>query len=398
MVTPGNTEQINIVELDMARQEKAKELSRHLYTLRGMDLFLSLVYMVFLLFSGISPFLADLLPYPYWLTASIMGILFLLTYSLISLPLDYYQSKVIPQRFGLSHPGLFGLWVMDKLKGAMIILILSFLGISVLYLLLNLGNLWWLLAALAFSLVSFFMTMLLPDLFLRLFYRLEPVKDLDLKQRLIEISERAGSKILGVYSLNFSKRGTTANAMLAGQGATKKILLSDTLLKDYPPEEIEVILAHEIGHHRLHHTMKMLAASFLLSLSGFYLVGLVFSSDKVLKFLSIQGLADPAGLPLVLAVYSAFLLFTSPLLLAYSRYMEKQADAVSLQVTHKAQAFINSENRLTNQNLLKSRPGWLEEILFLDHPPHYKRVEMAEQYQKSKFIMESATRIKNCKL
>lgn len=384
MVTLNDIEQSNIIELDMDRQEKAKELSRSLHILKGMEFFLSLVYMSFLLFSGISPFIRNLLPHPSWLTAAIMGILFLLFYSLITLPLDYYQSKVIPQRFGLSHPGLFGLWAMDKLKGAMILVVFSFLGISILYLLLEFGSYWWLLASLSFSVFSFIMTMLVPDLFLRLFYRLELIEDQDLKQRLIEMSERAGSKVLGVYSLNFSKRGTTANAMLAGQGHTKKILLSDTLIKDYPPDEIEVILAHELGHHKLHHILKMLAASFLLSLAGFYLVDLFFKSGKVPGMFDIHGLSDPAGLPLILAIYSIFLLLTSPFSLAYSRYMEKQADAFSLEVTSKVAAFISSENRLANQNLLKSHPGWLEEALFLDHPPHYKRVRAALEYQNLK--------------
>jgi len=384
MITLKDTEQTPIVALDMARQEKAKQLSRVLYSLKGMELFFSLFYLAFLLFSGVSPFLRDLLPYPSWLTAAIMGLIFLLLYDLITIPLDYYHSKVVPQRFGLSHPGLSGLWALDKIKGTILLVVLSFFGISILYSFLELSSFWWLLAALCFSLFSFVLTLLLPDIFLRLFYRLEPIKDQDLKQRLIDMSERAGSKVLGVYSLDFSRRGTTANAMLAGHGATKKILLSDTLLKDYPPDEIEVILAHELGHHKLHHTFKMLAASFLLSLAGFYLVDLVFRNITNLELLNIQGISDPSWLPLILAIYFVFLLLTSPFPLAYSRYMEKQADSFSLVITGKAEAFISAENRLTNQNLLKSRPGWLEEALFLDHPPHFKRVRAALEYQKSK--------------
>ena len=373
-----------IVQLDMARQEKAKELSRTLYTLRGMDLFISMVYLTFLLFSGISPFLRDLLSYPAWLTAAIMGIIFLLVYELITLPLDYYHSKVVPQRFGLSHPGLSGLWAVDKIKGTILIAVLSFFGISILYSLVELSSLWWLLAALCFSLFSYILTLLLPDIFLRLFYRMQPIKDHDLKRRLIDMSERAGSKVLGVYSLDFSRRGTTANAMLTGEGAARKILLSDTLLKDYPPDEIEVVLAHELGHHKLHHTFKMLVSSFLLSLAGFYLTDMVFRNIINTGLFDIQGILDPAGLPLVLAVYAIFLLLASPFPLAYSRYMEKQADSFSLVITGKADAFISAENRLTNQNLIKSQPGWLEEALFLDHPPHYKRVRAALEYQRSK--------------
>lgn len=369
----------------MARQDKARELAKGLYLLRGMELFLSLVFIAYLLFSGITPYLRDLLGYSSWLTAAIMGVLFLLAYSLVSLPLDYYQSKVIPQRFGLSHPGQTGLWAADKIKSIFLLLALTFLMVAVLYLLLGLGSYWWLLAALSFSFLSFILTLLLPDIFMRLFYRLEPVKDQDLKQRLMSMSEKAGCRALGVYSLNFSRRGTTANAMLVGQGVTKKILVSDTLIRDYPPGEIEVVLAHELGHHRLHHTGKMLAVSFLSSLAGFYIVDLVFRSSSLLRFFNIQGLSDPAGLPMLLAVYSIFLLVTIPFSLAYSRYMEKRADVFSLEITGKAGAFIGSQNRLTNQNLLKARPNWLEEVLFLDHPPHYKRVKVAIEYQEARF-------------
>lgn len=339
--------------------------------------------MSFLLFSGAGPFLRDLLPFPSWLKASLMGVIFMLAYSIFSLPLDYYHSKVLPQRYGLSHAHLFGLWAQDKIKGTGIMVVLAFSGVLVLYLLLGLGSAWWLLAALSFTLLSLILTRITPDFILRLFYRVEPLRDQDLKERLLEICRRAGSRALGVYTLDFSRRGTTANAMLAGQGSTRKILISDTLLKDYPPDEIEVILAHELGHHKLYHTMKLLSSSFLVSLAGFYLVDLgLRAAQNASGVLNIRGLSDPAGLPLIMAIYALFLTLASPLLLAYSRHLEKEADAFSLDISGKVEAFISSQNRLANQNLEKSSPGRLEEILFHDHPPHYKRVQAAMAYKE----------------
>jgi STE24 endopeptidase len=196
---------------------------------------------------------------------------------------------------------------------------------------------------------------------------------------LMNLAKRAQAQIAGVFTMDLSSKGTTANAMLAGLGKTRSIIISDTLLQQYTSEEIEVILAHELGHHLHRDIPKLIAVQAAMVLLAFYLADLVLKASLIP--LDFQGIADVAAFPLLFLSLGAFGLIVTPLINAYSRYIETSADEAALELTAEPQAFITAMTKLTDQNLAVADPSRWVEFLFYDHPPYTKRVGLARRYK-----------------
>jgi STE24 endopeptidase len=213
---------------------------------------------------------------------------------------------------------------------------------------------------------------------LPIFFKLEPLNDVELKQRLMNLAKRAQAQIVGVFTMDLSSKGTTTNAMLAGLGKTRSIILSDTLLQQYTAEEIEVILAHELGHHIHRDIPKLIAVQAVVVLLAFYLSDLILRASLVP--LGFQGIADVAAFPVLFLSLAACGLIVTPFINAYSRYVETSADEAALELTDKPQAFVTAMTKLTDQNLNVADPSRWVELLFYDHPPYNKRVGLAQRY------------------
>jgi STE24 endopeptidase len=237
---------------------------------------------------------------------------------------------------------------------------------------------WWLLAAAFVVLISVVMTVLAPIVLLPIFFKLRTLDDPDLTQRLRHLAEKAGTRVRGVFTINLSSKMTIANAALVGLGNTRRIVLGDTLLAHYSPEEIEVILAHELGHHAHGDIAKMLLAQSAITLAGFYVASLVLK--RALAPLGFQSIADVAAFPLLMLVLGGLATLVEPLERAYSRYIERAADEYALRTTDNPQAFISGMTKLAHQNLAESDPSRWVEWFFYDHPPYQKRVEHARRY------------------
>ena len=219
---------------------------------------------------------------------------------------------------------------------------------------------------------------LAPVLFFPIFYKFTPLGEehADLVQRLLRLSEEAGAHVRGVYRFDMSRRTKAANAALTGLGSTRRILLGDTLLDEFPPEEIETVLAHELGHH-VHRDIPL----GILVESAITLVGLGLAS-LVLKWgvgiFRFEGVWDIAALPLFAVVVGAYGLVTMPLSNAISRWRERRADEYALHATGKGQAYASALARLANQNLAEADPEpWVEWLLY-SHPALSRRIEHAK--------------------
>ncbi len=191
----------------------------------------------------------------------------------------------------------------------------------------NTGPYWWLITAGAFFVVSVVLGQLAPVLIVPLFYKVEPIDNADLLERLKRLAEGTGLTIEGVYRLGLSADTSKANAMLAGLGRTRRVLMGDTLLDKFTPEEIEVIFAHEIGHHVHRHIPKMIATGLLFSLLGFWVL------DRVLVWwadVPTAASAPTSSLPLVMFTLGLFMTLLSPLQNAISRHYERQCDRYAL--------------------------------------------------------------------
>jgi len=306
-------------------------------------------------------------------------LILILAYEIITAPIAYYSGFVLPHRYGLSTMSLKS-WLGDLFKGLALSLVLEVLVIEFVYLLLALQpQTWWLWVALAMLFFSVVMAILAPVLIFPIFYKFTPLPEGDLTKRLLALAERAHTRVRGVFTMQLSNKTTAANAALMGLGNTRRIVVGDTMLDRYTPDEIEVVLAHELGHHVHHDLWKLIISQSILTLGGLYLVNVVLHWAVYTQHIY-SGLADPATLPLLLALMGAFGLIVMPIGNGLSRAIEYQADEYALQATSMVEPFKSAMTRLANQNLSDVEPSPIIEFLFHDHPSINKRLKHADNF------------------
>src|SRR4051812_47276680 len=260
----------------------------------------------------------------------------MLLHIMVSLPLSFYSHYVVEHQFGLSNQTV-ARWVRNWLiSNALTIVLGIMLNVGLFWIIWHTGTYWWLIAAAAFFVVSIVLGQLAPVVFLPLFYKIEPIKNDELDARMRELAKGTGLTIAGVYRLGLSADTQKANAMLAGLGRTRRVLMGDTLLEKFTPEEIDVIFAHELGHHVHKHIPKMIATGVIISLAGFYII-----DRAITAWAGIPTAADAptSALPLVMFTLTAFSLIISPLQNAISRHYERQCDRYALMRTKNASSY-----------------------------------------------------------
>jgi len=303
---------------------------------------------------------------------------------LVGLPLDYYSFH-LEHRYHLSNQKLGG-WAWDQMKEWLVGLALGALVLEMVYFTIRQApQLWWLLAwAVALALFVVF-AQLAPVILLPLFYKFVPLENEALKQRLVRLSERAGTRVRGVYEWKLSEKSKKANAALTGLGATRRIILADTLLAGYSDDEVEAVLAHELGHHVHQHIFKSILVQAGISLVGFWAANetLRYAIEER-RWFGLQGMSDFAGIPLLLLVSSVLSLLLLPLMNAYSRFNERQADRYCWANIASVQPFVTAMNKLAGQNLAERNPSRVVEVLFHSHPPVAQRISAAEAWSAKK--------------
>lgn len=372
--------------LNSQRQELAEEYAKLTRRLSFVELIVVAALLMALVFGGLSARLGHLLAFPQPWASALYLLILAVGLGAIVTPLTYYQDFVLPHRYGLSNQR-FGTWLLDVIKVSALGILLALGIVIVVYWLLGQSpDIWWLWAGILLLLLSLLLTWLTPTLLLPLFFKLEPLDDVVLKQKLTNLAERARTHISDVVTMDLSSRGTTANAMLAGLGKTKRIILSDTLLQQYSPEEIEVILAHELGHHLHRDIPKLIAVQAAIALLAFYLANLALKASIIP--LSFKGIDDVTAFPLLVLTLGIFSLAIMPLVNTYSRHLETMADETALELTSNPQAFVTAMTKLADQNLTVSQPSRWVELLFYDHPPYARRVSLAWHYLQEKLPEE----------
>ncbi len=377
-----NPEAAATVGPDEQRQQQAREYARINRLLSLLEVVLVLDLLVAFLITGASRWLRNLLisagfTSPWTLVPVYVGLVYLAYWELF-LPLSWWQGYVLPHRYGLSTQTLNGWW-KDQLKMLGLGLLLGLpAATGVFWLLREYPDIWWIWAAVFSVLISIVLGYLLPVVFVPLFYKLEPLEDEELTERIETLAEQAGAKVAGVYTIELSERTTAANAMVMGMGRTKRIALGDTLYEDFTADEIETILAHELAHQVRHDTEIGLVVQSLLTVASLYVAHrfLLWGVD----YFGLRGLGDVAALPLLMLAAALFSLLTLPLVNAYSRWRERAADRYALEVTGKPETFARAMLRLADQNLAELEPpDWVVWLLY-SHPPLQERVDRARAW------------------
>ena len=345
------------------------------------DFVIGFVFLVVLLVTGWSGSLRDsayrLGLQNYSLSLFIYLVLLLVIAKTLAFGLDYYGFS-LERRFKLSTQR-FRSWAWDEVKGFLVGLVLGTVVVEVLYLTIRQWPLhWWMLAWALFMGLVILLAQLAPVVLFPMFYKFEPLDNEDLRRRLVVLSERAGTRVRGVYRWKLSEKSKKANAALTGLGATRRIILADTLLDNYTPEEIEAVLAHELGHHVHRHILKSIFVQAALALFGFWAANWVlhYAVDQHM----FEELSDFANMPL-LALVSVVLSFVlMPALNAYSRFNERQADRYAFESLSSVEPFISSMNKLAEQNLAERTPSKWVEWFFHSHPAISRRLAAAKEW------------------
>ncbi len=377
------------VEIDRERQVKAKEFARIRRRLSYVNMGIAAVGVCLLLFTGLAGWIRDQLrslnwqPVHGWFPLQVVCffLIVMLGYEIITAPSGYY-GFTLSRRYGLSVMTLKS-WLRDVLVGLVLEVAPGIAALELIYLLLAAQpDSWWLWVGLVMLFFSVVMANLAPVLLFPLFYTFRPMPESELTQRLLALAKRANTHVRGVYTFDMSRKTTAANAALMGLGNTRRIVLGDTMLDRYTHEEIEVALAHELGHHVHHDIWKLILSQSLFTLAGLYVANVVLHWAVQSQHLY-AGLADVATLPLLLALTALFGFIVMPLSNSFSRYMEYQADEYALQSTRKIESFKGMMTRLANQNLSDVEPSPVIEFFFYDHPAIGKRLKHADKFIQS---------------
>ena len=379
------TEVSNPVQTDSPEARRYNRIRRWL----GIsDFGMGFVYLVVLLVTPWSAWLRDLAyrmgSQNYSLSLFMYLLLLLVIGKGLTIGLDYYgfrlehQYKLSTQRFRS--------WIWDEIKGFLVGLVLGSIVVELVYFTIRQWPQdWWLLAWALFMVLFVVLAQLAPVVLFPIFYKFEPLDNEDLRRRLVMLGQRAGTRVRGVYRWRLSEKSKKANAALTGLGATRRIILADTLLDNYTPEEIEAVLAHELGHHVHRHILKSIVVQAAITLLGFWAANWVlhYAVDQHM----FEQLSDFADLPL-LALVSVVLSFVlMPVLNAYSRFNERQADRYAFESIASIEPFISSMNKLAEQNLAERTPSKWVEWFFHSHPSISRRLAAAEEWNRTQNAM-----------
>jgi len=315
--------------------------------------------------------------------------LYVLMFSVIakvlSTPFDYTGFR-LEHQYHLSNQKLRD-WLWDECKGWLVNLVLGALMVEIVYSIIRIApQRWWIVAWVVFVGLFLLMAQLAPVVLMPIFYKFQPLANDGLRERLTRLGERAGTRVRGVYEWKLSEKSKKANAALTGMGSTRRIILSDTLLEHYTDDEIEAVLAHELGHHVHRHILKSILMQVGITFFGFWLV------NQVLRFVIGKNwlpalnprLYDFANLPLIVLVVTILSFLLMPALNAISRRHEREADRYAWENISAITPFITSMHKLADQNLAERQPSRFVEWLFHSHPSIGERIAAAEAWAERK--------------
>ena len=303
--------------------------------------------------------------------------------SVISFPVSYYSGFYLEHKYNLSNQ-TFGKWIWESFKGLLVSLIIGIPILLLFYFSLNqFGDNWWFPFAVIMFFVSVVLSQIFPVLILPIFYKLTPIDNEELKERITALAKNAKIKVENVFKFDMSKNTKKANAAFSGLGKTKRIILGDTLLDNFSDDEIETVIAHELGHYKKNHIVKNIVFGTVTSFLTLFLIALLYKS--ALSWFGFESITKIAALPL-LAICSMLIgLIQTPLGNILSRKYEYQADEYAVKETGNAGVFIGTLEKLNEQNLGDKEPHPFVEWFFYSHPSIKNRISAISSLEGNSF-------------
>lgn len=293
--------------------------------------------------------------------------------ALLDMPITLYNTFIIEERFGFNRTTL-KTWLMDLVKTSLLVVILGIpLIAAILWIMNQAGEYWWLYAWMVWITFSLLMIWAWPAFIAPLFNRFSALEDLSLKARIDRLLQRCGFQSQGVFVIDGSKRSAHGNAYFTGFGKSKRIVFYDTLLDTLSEDEVEAVLAHELGHFKRHHIKKSLLLSMVTTLIGFALLGWLMQSNWFYTSLGVETESTHNALLLFLLVMPVFTYFISPLYSALSRKHEFEADEFA-KSNSDYRALISALVNLYRDNASTLTPDPIHSMFYDSHPPASIRI------------------------
>jgi STE24 endopeptidase len=299
-----------------------------------------------------------------------------------------YNSLFLERRAGTSVQ-LFGSWFKDWVKSLALGLTFGVAGAAAVYGLIDaFPNTWWLIAGTLMTVFVVLVTNLAPILLMPLFNRFEPLPEGPIRDRLLGLCDRVGVPTVKASVWKLSEKSTRSNAAVVGWGNTRRVIVSDTMLDTYEPDEIEAVLAHELGHHVSGDIRNSILVQTPITFVSFLAIHILLGwlDDPI----DLTGRGDIAGIPVLALILIGVSLIALPLINTYSRWREAAADRFALDTIDQPDSFIQAMEKLAEQNLADRSPNLLMEIIFHSHPPIDKRIAAAGTRFESSPIPDTA--------
>lgn len=299
--------------------------------------------------------------------------------SIVGFPLRIYSGYFLEHRFGLSNQTL-GRWFFEGVKASLVGAALTApVLLALFWCLRSFGELWWVPIGTLLFFLTVVLSRLAPVLLFPLFYKFKSMDESTLKDRVMGLCERVGMRVSGVFVFDMSKNTKKANAAFTGIGKSRRIVLGDTLIANFTDEEIETVVAHELGHYKLRHLRTMIVVGTVSTFAGLYVTAQLYSGS--LDWFGFAAGDTIAALPLLGLWLGLYSFLTTPVSNVLSRAHERAADRFAVHLTGNKQAFANALTKLGRINLADTAPHPLVEFLFHSHPSIERRIRGLEVIQ-----------------
>lgn len=370
-----------LAKIPPEKREKSDAYYEGGYWLTLWDFLFGAALALALLFSGLSARMRDVAAKARIARVPAYFAMYLLVTTVIGFPLAFYEGFVREHAYGLANQ-TFGPWLGDELKGLAVGLVLGGIAITVLYAIVKrLPRTWWIWGALFSVLFTAFGAMIAPVFIAPLFNTYTRLEDPAIRDPILRLARQDGLSASDVWVADESRQSTRVSANVSGFLGTERITLNDNLLHRASPAAIQAVMGHEIGHYVMHHVFKMLLFLVveIVVVFAFLQRASAWAIERWGARWKVTGIADPAGLPLVMLLVSLAFFVLTPVNNSYIRTQESEADLFGLNTARQPDGMAEAAVDLAEYR--KMSPGPLEEILFYDHPSGRARIEMAMRWK-----------------
>lgn len=300
--------------------------------------------------------------------------------AILSLPQSLYMTFVIEEKYGFNKTTWKTL-LSDMVKGAFLSLIIGGpIAYSVLWIMEKLGSHWWLYAFIFLSVIQLLLIFIYPTFIAPLFNKFKAIEEGEVKEKILNLLNRCGFKSSGLFVMDASRRSGHGNAYFTGLGKNKRIVFFDTLLNSLDPEEVEAVLAHELGHMKRRHILKGMVKSFIFSFLGFALLGYLKDNLMFYQGHGVQIPSNYMALTLFSMVAGVYTFFLTPVSAYFSRKYEYEADEFASQ-NSKASKLISALVKMYKDNASSLTPDPVYSKFYFSHPPALERVTYLEKFK-----------------